>query len=182
MNTDNLFLKTLEDIGKKMSSGDGYEIFMIAPLLRKLLLDDAPLMDQVNSKYGLKIKFIINNRPIRARAPGLFFYSMQDGFDPDTSVPHLAHPLEVTRDGLLKAPIMVLRGEVINVHDLIGYICHVGGAVHAGKLKSVKHAALGEIQETIGIQDLPAGVRAQLAISRVVLKGLAPLKEAILAG
>ena len=50
MDKTSLFLKTLEDIKKKMNSRDGYEIFMIFPLLRKLLIDDYPLIDQVNEK------------------------------------------------------------------------------------------------------------------------------------
>ncbi len=174
-----LFLKTLEDIEKKMKSQDGYEIFMIAPLLRKLLIDDYPLIDQVNGNKKLKIKFKINNRQIPLGDSSLMFYSMEDGFDPDTSVPHLAYPLEVNRDKLLSRQIMIIDGTPISVIDLIKFLSHVQGGVHLGKAKTSQEQALKEIQSYLGIGGLPAGIRTILSISRVVTKGLEPLKIAI---
>ncbi len=178
MDKNSLFLKTLEDIEKKINSRDGYEIFMISPLLRKLLIDDYPLMDHVNKTLKLRISFRINNRKLPLGDSSLMFYSMEDGFDPDTSVPHLTHPLEVSRDGLLKSQIMIIKGEIITVKDLIKFLSHVQGAVHTGKPKNAKDLSLKEIQEYLGIGDLPAGIRTILSISRVVLKGLEPLKIA----
>ena len=103
---------------------------------------------------------------------------MEDGFDPNTSVPHLTHPLEVDRDRLLKTQIMIIKGEVITVINLIKFLSHVQGAVHSGKPKNAKDHALKEIQEYLGIGGLPAGIRTILSISRVVLKGLEPLRIA----
>lgn len=174
-----LFLKTLEDIEKKMNSRDSYEIFMISPLLRKLLIDDYPLIDQINENIRLKIIFTINDRKLPLGDSSLVFYSMEDGFDPNTSVPHLTHPLEVDRDRLLKTQIMIIKGEAITVKDLIKFLSHVQGAVHSGKPKNAKDYALKGIQEYLGIGGLPAGIRTILSISRVVLKGLEPLRIAV---
>jgi hypothetical protein len=178
MDKDYLFLKTLEDIEKKLQSKDGYEIFMVSGLLRKLLMDDYPLIDNVNEQRRLKIKFRINNRKLPIRDPSLKFYSMEDGFDPDTSVPHKTFPLEVNKSRLLKSKLMIIDREVIEVRDLIKFLSHVMGGVHSGRPKNSKEIALLEIQKYLGLGGLPAGIRTIMSVARVVIKGLEPLKKA----
>jgi hypothetical protein len=56
----NAGLSTLSDLENKISSADEYEVLLSAGLLRKLLMDDTPLMDQVNVTYRLKIRFPMN--------------------------------------------------------------------------------------------------------------------------
>jgi hypothetical protein len=46
-----LFCNTLTDIEKRLAETDPYEILMISSLIRKLFLDDFPLVDQVNQEY-----------------------------------------------------------------------------------------------------------------------------------
>jgi len=49
--------------------------------------------------------------------------------------------------------------------------------VHPGLPKSDQEKILKELGQTLGIGGLPVGIRILKAISRVVLKGLAPLKD-----
>ena len=77
--TDNLFLRTLDDIEKRLSETDPYEILLISGLIRKLFLDDNPLVDQVNKKHRIKLTFEVaesvnmpNNEPFPT------FYTVQD--------------------------------------------------------------------------------------------------------
>ena len=56
MKKEQLFIRTIEDLDNKLNSTDDYEILMIAGLLRKLLLDGGALLDQINSRIGLKIR------------------------------------------------------------------------------------------------------------------------------
>lgn len=179
MDRNILFIKTLEDIEKRMKSRDPYEIFMISGLLRKLLIDGYPLVDQVNETKKKKIVFTINDRDFPIGDKSLIFYSIEDGFDPNTSVPHLTHPISVNKDQLLKRKLMVIKGETITVLDLIKFLSNVQGAVHVGKPKNFKENILREVQKYFGIGGLPAGIRSILSISRVVLKGLEPLKSPI---
>lgn len=179
MDKDTLFLKTIEDVENKMKSKDAYEILMISGLLRKLLLDDYPLTDQVNKNRRLKISFVINDRKPPFVDASLEFWSIEDGFDPDTSVPHLSKPLAVDRERLLNSEIMIVNREVITVFDLIKFLSHVLGAIHAGSPKTSKEIALNEINKYLKIGGLPAGIRSILAVSRVVLKGLEPLRKSV---
>lgn len=179
MDKDQLFIKTLEDVEKKMESRDGYEVLMISGLLRKLLLDDDPLIYQVNRDRKLKIFFIVNDRQPPSGDKSLVFWSVEDGFDPNTSVPHLTKPLKVNKDQLLKRQIMIINGEAVTVLDLIKFLSNVQGGVHAGRPENIKETTLQEAQKYLGIGGLPAGIRSILSISRVVVKGLEPLRVAV---
>jgi hypothetical protein len=180
MTKEDLFLKSLEDIEKRAQSHDAYEILMIASILRKLLLDGAAsLMYQVNNKHRIKVLFEINNRPAPV-GTGVIIWSVQDGFDPQTSVPHLTEPLMVNLDQLLHKPVMLVSSEIITVADLVKYLSHVLGAVHAGKPSGSKEKALEDIEQRFQVGGYSATIRSLLAISQVVLCGLQPLKEAII--
>lgn len=179
MDKDFLFLKTIEDIEKKMKSRDGYDILMISGLLRKLLLDDDPLIHQVNQSQKLKISFTVNDRRPPIGDNSLMFWSIEDGFDPNTSVPRLTKPVEVNKDQLLKRQIMIINGQIITVLDLIKFLSNVQGGIHAGQPMNSKETTLKEVQKYLGIGGLPAGIRSILSISRVILKGLEPLRTAI---
>jgi len=180
MNPDQLFIRTLEDLESRLKSHDEYEILMIAGLLRKLLLDSNPLMDQVNRKKGLKIKFIINDRLPPSEEPIPIFWSIEDGFDPNTCPPQLCMPIEVNKDQILKRPVLMYESHIITVKELISHTAHVQGAVHTGMPKGQKDEALKELTEILGIGGLPAGLRLLRAISRVVLNSLEPLKVLII--
>lgn len=180
MNTEELFIRTLQDLRTKIESNDPYEILMASALLRKLLIDDSPLMNQVNRKFKLKINFIVNDRQLPIITEGLALWSIQDGFDPDTSVPHLSNPVTLDKDGMLKRPVLIINGAVITVLDLIKFLSHVQGAVHSGNPKEVKEKILKEAESALTVGGMPAGIRTVCAIGRVVLKGLYPLSQEIL--
>ena len=60
MQADELFLRTLEDLDRRTTVPDEYEALLAAGLLRKLLLDEAPLAHQVNRYRRERIRFRIN--------------------------------------------------------------------------------------------------------------------------
>jgi hypothetical protein len=177
-NVDNLFLHTLKDLQTKICSNDHYEVLMAAALLRKLLIDENPLMDQVNKNRRLKITFTINDKKPLDES-GLVFWSVQDGFDPDTALTRVS-PLTVKKEGLLKSTSMIINGKVITVLALIKFLCHIQGAVHIDNPSSEEEKMLQAISGNITVLGGSPMTRSVYAISRVVLKGLEPLKQAIL--
>src|SRR4029453_5180017 len=81
---DQLFLLTLSDLEARCSAETHeYDVMGIALLLRKLLLDADCLVDQGNRERRLKIRYVINDRPMPTE-PIPLMWSMQDGFDPET--------------------------------------------------------------------------------------------------
>ena len=177
---DNLFLNTLKDLQTKTTSNDQYEILMAAALLRKLLTDENPLVVQVNRNRKLKMTFTINAvKPLDET--GLVFWSLQDGFDPDTSNARIILQT-VNKEGLLKSTSMIIHGKVITVLALIRYLCHIEGAVHIDNPTTEEEELLKAISENITYFGGSLVIRSISAISRVVLKGLEPLKQEVLKG
>jgi hypothetical protein len=57
MRTNVLFLSTLDDLEKSISSNDDYTLLCASKLIRQLFLDGAnSLVDKVNKNYKLKLK------------------------------------------------------------------------------------------------------------------------------
>ena len=176
---DELFLETLADLESRCEPGrTEYDVLGIAGLLRKLLIDAQPLVDQVNRDRHLRLRFVINDRPI-PEDPLPMIWSMQDGFDPETA--HRAFPKEVKRDDLLTRPIVAVNGSAVSVRDVIRYGAHVKGAIHAGEPESDQERALVEVAAAMQVGGFDPGVRSLLAVTRVVLRGLQPLRQRILA-
>ena len=84
--TDVLFLKTLEEIEARIRQQDPYEILACSALLRKLLIDENPLIHQVNRDRRHKFRFKIGLPPRFPALKNPTAWSIQDGFDPDTAV------------------------------------------------------------------------------------------------
>lgn len=175
MNRKQLFVYTLRDIEKKLTEGNPYEILMIAGLLRKLLLDGHPLADQVNTKR-LKIRFIINDRPVPEDSR-LVLWSIEDGLDPDTAVPHLRKPIEVPRDKLLSTKVLKIGNNISTVKDVLLHLAHIEGAIHAESAKNEKDKILDKFIQKWKIGGISATLRLLKAIARIVLKGLKPLES-----
>ena len=179
MHIDQLFLRTLEDLEARLKSRDWYEILHISVLLRRLVLDQNPLMDQVNRERRQRIKFTVNDRPFPPPGPIPDFHSVEDGFDPDTSVPHLRKPIEVSKGGLLSRPLIIYEGHTYTVKELIQHTAYVRGVLHTGEPKNQKQIALQECRQIWEIGGLEAGLRLLQTIGRVVRKGLEPLRRQI---
>ena len=110
MDPNTLFLKTLEDIEFRLAQSDPYEILLIAGLLRKLFLDEHPLVDQVNRTHRAKIKFEVTaplNKPDKGDKNSLC--SVQDGLDPDTAAPGKKR-LFLSRDQFFQIVVAMLYG------------------------------------------------------------------------
>lgn len=177
MHPDRLFLETLADLERRSSSQTSeYESLMIAGLLRKLLLDAHPLVDQVNRERRHKITYLINDtRP--PDQPGLIAWNALDGLDPDTAA--RPQPKQVPIDGLLRQPLMIIDGHLYTVKDVILHQANAAGAVHVGAARTAKGVALRRNEMSVEPAEWPMQVMNLHAITRVVLKGLEDLRTKI---
>jgi len=176
---DHLFLDTVTDLEQRVSSADPYQILGISALVRKLLLDASPLIDQANRKWRLKVRFRVGL--LRELPPGFpepAFYSIQDGLDPDTAPPGTKSTF-VSRDGFLAATVAKVDGKPLSVRDLVSFEAHVKGGVHAGKPKDEAERILQELDRLYRVGGYRASLRQLQAIGRVVLKALHELKQAV---
>ncbi len=176
---ENLFIKTLADIQKRLGEVDPYEILMISGLIRKLFLDDFPLVDQVNRKHQKKIVFEVAvplNRPKDEPMP--IFWTIQDGLDPDTALP-FKHRQQLKRDQFFQTTVAIINARPYSVRDVVLFQANVMGGIHVGSPKADKEHVLKQIDQTISVGGYASSLRQLKAIGRVVLKALAPLRQAV---
>lgn len=183
MDADQLFIRTLIDLEKRVAAADEYEVLLSAGLLRKLLMDQTPLMDKVNSAHRLRIRFRINGessyeRLIHEDEP--MYWSLEDAIDPEIMVPPgMRAPLDAPRDQFLARPVLRVHGSWVTVRDLIDQLAHIEGAVHSLDPKNDREEMLQRVARQIYIGGLPAGMRQVQSIGRVVMRALTPLRVVI---
>jgi len=174
--TDLLFLNTLKDIERRIELEDPYDILGCSALLRKLLIDEYPLVHQVNRERRLKLRFQIG-LPLRF-PPGLepTAWSIQDGLDPATSVPGHA-TTTVDLDGFLAAKVLASEGKTYTVKDLVQFEANIMGGVHAGTPREQKEHVLDSLGRLFEMGGYRVSLRQLKAICRVALRGLAELRQ-----
>jgi hypothetical protein len=175
---DRLFLETLADLEKRAATdGTEYEALMIAALLRKLVLDAHPLVDEVNRRYRLKVRYRINDTKPPAVPGHLVAWNALDGLDPETA--GSPEPKVVSIDGLLRQSVMISDGHVYTVRDLISHQANAAGAVHVGPGRGAAASALRQNELSREEAEWPMQAWNLRSIARVVLAGLRELRDAV---
>lgn len=183
MKREMLFIRTLEDLEQCIASKDSYEILQIAGLLRKLLLDKHSLVDQVNARRRLKIRFEVGRadaNDILDIDPQPDFWTSGDSIDPATCKFSNRKPVIVTRQKFYSIPVMMINNQKFTVKDVILHAAHVQGAIHAGEAQSPKDEALIEVSGSIFIKGLSSVLQPLLPIGKIVLNALVPLRKQII--
>lgn len=180
MDTDALFAGRFADLERRAAQDDPYELLQIAALLRQLLLDAYPLVDQVNRTHRLPIQYEIAVYEIPPLFDGPFIWSVQDGLDPDTRPRQQGRKL-VSKDGFLATVVTQYGSTRYTVEDIIQFGAHVLGAVHAGRPKTDEEQLLKLVNQHFQIDGHPIALRLLKAIARVCLKSWRPLREKVAA-
>ncbi len=145
-------------------------------ILRRWLLDQHPLLVQVNRDVRHKIRFPVREVDHEAMEEGSRLF-------PHRICAHYLSALnssDKTRalksDEFLKTPVEWVAGKPIaNVREIILYFAHMGGAVHTGVPSTDKEKELQKIFTTIGASVVPAGLQEILPIGRVVVEAAVPI-------
>lgn len=170
-----LFVKTLDDIEARLNEVEPYEILMISGLIRKLFLNNFPLVDRVNQKYKEKISFEIAVPYLLDDIGEADLYFVQDGIDPDTSLPFKKRHF-IDRNRFFQTIVCILNGKRYSIRNCVLFQANVMGAIHAGIPKVDKEKLLHGIDSNISIGGYPSSLRQLKAIVRVVVKALTGLK------
>lgn len=179
---DSLFLSTLRDLESRIADTDEYNVLGSSALIRKLIIDDFPLVDQVNRQYRLKLVFEFSeSSPSIPGVPEPAVWSVQDGLDPETSRPGKPRKV-VSRDQFLAMVLAVAKGKSYTLREIVLFEANIMGGVHAGSPREEKEKVLSALNSALAIGGHRASLRQLQAIGRVVLKGLEPLRAAVTSG
>lgn len=189
MEREELFRHTIRDLIEFIDSRpfEEYETLKSSVLLRKMLVDSDPLMNQINRQRRKRIRFeVVNHGPnIEDMVPGLpapMLHAYLDGISP--RVASTIHGTEsLDRDRFLAHPIMRLGGplgsdERVTVYDAIVQVANVEGGVHPGMPKTELQERLAEVNRGFKFNNVGAICRTLYGIADVTAATLAPLLTA----
>ena len=179
MESDQLFLATLQDLRRLVSHGDDYSMLRASALLRQLLLNGSALVHIVNRGPRLKLRFPVCGRAYTAMVikDGAVFYSALGGI-------HSSGPMErtcemISLDQFLATIVLKLGDQILTVHHLIDIAANVLGGVHKGEPEDAMAKALAEFSRVVSIAGQTITSAQMRPVILVVLDALQPL-EALL--
>jgi hypothetical protein len=167
------FLNTLDDLEEKLNRGDAYSIIRASGLLRQLLIDNEPLVHQINRRYRLRIEFEvigIFKLPIR---PVICWQNLDPSNFPN------ARKTRLRLDNFLSAECLVFRDYDFTVKDVITACAHMKGGIHSGKAENEKEEGILDFDEILKIGGLDATLAALRGIIKITQIALKPLVQAI---
>jgi len=176
-NAEKLFLETILDIEKKISSGSDYDLIRSAGLLRQLFIDENPLVHAVNRNYRIEIVF--KTADCQKELPEGLEKSIHISMLDSSKYPS-AKTIESNIKNFLKAPCFKHDGTTATVKDLIKACANAKGGVHLGRGKTDEENSVLNLDEISSILGKEPSLLLVSDICKVSLKALLPLKNAIL--
>lgn len=187
MNPDSNFLDVMKDLERCANGWNAYDLLRIPGQLRLLLVDGAPLVDQVNRKHRLKLRFSVGHtlqldHLTEQEAQDTILASVADSFDPEFLQQYSLEPPQsqaVAKDAFLQLKVMAVGEATFTVKDLICHLAYVHGLTHGGEPKTPKDAALLDLRRKVELGEVSVGLREIRAVGRIVYRGLVSLRDAV---
>jgi len=179
MNSDQLLVATLSELKRYVEVGDDYTMLRAAALLRQLLMDESPLVHQVNRAHRLKLRFLVCGRRYAevVLADGPIFYSALAGIHRSGTTGHQAEMLPLGE--FLAAKVLKLGPCTLTIADLISISANVLGGVHKGPPNTQKEQALEQFNQVVTAFGHPISAAQMKPVVLVVLDALEPLANAV---
>lgn len=165
-----LFVRTVDELRSRSQSNDSYEVLRSSGLLRQLLMDDNPLVHQVNRIYRIRLDFVMSDFSVPSEDPSLTFWSVTDGLDPSTAAPfRRGRTVTKTLDKFLATVVNRYNGTNFTIHDIIAFDANVMGGINAGAPRNDNEKVLAQLN-SIYIGGIQASLQQLRAIARVVIR------------
>jgi hypothetical protein len=171
--SEDLFIRNLDKLKAVLDQPSADGLFESAKFLRQLLVDENPLLHQVNRTLRLKVFFLVN--PVIPDPPGLEadFRMIAEGISPSL-VPKTS-TLKVNLKDFFKCPVLQINGQWATVIDVIQYTANYAGAVHKSTPDTPLTQSLEAVGRSIEVGDVPCVLRSLHGIIDVVVRGCQPL-------
>jgi hypothetical protein len=171
---EELFIRNLDALKAILGNPSEQGLFDSARLLRQLLVDENPLLHQVNRAIRLKISFHVNTLiPDPPGLPQPVFRQVADGISPSL-VPKVSSK-KVNLDTFMKSPILQIEGEWATVLDVIKYVANYAGAIHKSTPDTPMTKSLEAVGRSIEVGGVPSVLRSLLGIVDVTVRACQPL-------
>ena len=165
---EQLFLGTVQDLRTKIRVNTTYSLIRACGLCRHLLLDEQPLLHQVNKTHKLPIRFHIKDY---TNAPMSHDYKGSGG---RTILP-LGDSKLVKLEEFLKTKIHYVCKNEFTVKDILDAASHYYGGIHSGK-PDLKQQYLAKLNRFYN-KETNISFWHMGTICKVILKAIKPLEN-----
>ena len=165
---EELFVYTIQDLRTKIKLNTPYDLVRACGLCRHLLLDESPLVHQVNKKYRLAITFNIadySNTPLSHDHKG----------SGGRTIEPLVEQTKIAKiSDFLKTKVLYYGSHEFTVKEMILAASHYFGGIHSGKpdLK-LKHLSM---LERYSNTEMKMSLWMIRSICKVILNSMEPLE------
>jgi hypothetical protein len=180
MHPEELFLNVLAELRERHRSGTEYDLIACSRNLRQLLMDGTSLMDVVNRRHRLRIRFEISDT---SKLPEFEILKkdiefIHSALDPEVlaGLPRLS----LNKDQLLATYAGRAGGTEFSVGDIISYTANSLGIHFDDNPREGGEEVLRQLGKILTLAGVSAGISTLEVISRIVLRGLKPLEQAII--
>ena len=176
-----LFCNKYDELKELVELRVPYNLTKASAIIRQLLINGTPLMNQANAHHKLKITFPVSqfsvpdlSEPINQ---GMGIWIIQDTLYPPEKPTDPCDYLR--RDQFLSKIIMLIYGMEISIKDVIKFEANVKGGVHLKNVLSKDEEKIMEfLANTISILGDRPTRRIQSSIGKSVIEGLKELRQA----
>ncbi|REL23929.1 hypothetical protein DYD21_20685 [Rhodohalobacter sp. SW132] len=176
---EEIFVRRYDEVRAGLRITDDFDVVELAATLRKLLIDGKALIDRANQKYGLKIRFTVNNLKGGSKLPNkpdFQFYA--DGINP-AKIKKSSGIKSLKLKKFLKLEIAETKDDKFNISEIIKYLANKKGGIHYDENLDKRESLIADTFDNLNILGFSAFTLGVRAISEVVLDSLAPLYNEI---
>lgn len=184
-NPEDLFERRMVSLERFVDAPTLIAAYDVAAPLRQLLLDATPLIEVVNRSPRVPLLFEVSTLPDEVTRNLL---EEQRVILSGTALwPRVASTRSPTRrlklDAFLKEPVVFTAWQRVTVRDMILWAANEAGAVHFDpKPDSRTTTLLNSLMRAVNSESTPVFGNTMLAIARVVLTAVSPLRDALATG
>lgn len=160
------FMRSLIELQERISNADRVNLLEASAILRRLFLDAHPLVNRVNRKYRLKLRYptVVMTAAARSDSVTYNYINLAPLFAPRESI------VELSMDEFLSHT--VIKGEKsYSVRDVIDYCANTKGGVHFDDPKSDASRDLLELDGSHFPVLIDASLHAIADLSWCVIQG-----------
>jgi hypothetical protein len=178
MDRQALFDRSVRKLRDISEQADEFDMLEAAAAIRKLLLDESPLLHQVNRQRRRRVTFEVERptalqRLILEDKPLVYF--LMEGVSPRLTITASAGVDVLKLDQFLARAAAWIQGQEVSVKDLVLYLAHIAGGVHAGTPKTGLERLLHEADSSLMVGGMGSVSRTMRGIADVVVVALVPL-------
>jgi hypothetical protein len=174
---ERLFVGVFYDLCEKHKKADEYSLIKASGLIRQLFFDSKSLVDTVNVKFKLKLRYKIYDKNKEQYIPKIFLDSGVYWANPKGSPKETCHDLKFNE--FVSRIVFAQKGNVLTIKDAIKITANMLGGVHFDTVIEPELKETIELSKYIIVNDKDSFNNILHSIYEIMIQSITELKNKI---